>query len=134
MSTTDDRSSQRRTYKEKQRSGTMGILLRGTKVLLLYRKLKTPEAPVNGDPDSWAFPGGGVDANETPEQAIVREFFEEVGLRVKIVSFRDEPVLGQVDDYLKHDFWRCSFFVVQQTDPSQEPKVCYGLRPTQKHN
>ncbi|KAL4936466.1 NUDIX hydrolase domain-like protein [Aspergillus oleicola] len=81
----------------------MGILVRKNKVLLLHRRLKTPEAPENGDPDSWAFPGGGVDAGETPEQAIMREFREEVGLDVEIVPFGDEPVLGQVDDDLEHD-------------------------------
>ena len=32
----------------------------------------------------YAFPGGGVDAGETPEQAAVREAMEELGIEVAI--------------------------------------------------
>ncbi|HEY6074380.1 MAG TPA: NUDIX domain-containing protein [Anaerolineales bacterium] len=32
----------------------------------------------------FTFPGGGVDAGETPEQAVVREMAEETGLRVVV--------------------------------------------------
>ncbi|WP_394129702.1 RNA pyrophosphohydrolase [Shewanella maritima] len=38
---------------------------------------------------SWQFPQGGVDDGETPEQAMYRELYEEVGLRpehVKILT------------------------------------------------
>ena len=33
----------------------------------------------------WVLPGGGVDNNETPEEAIVREVWEETGFRVHIL-------------------------------------------------
>ena len=41
-----------------------------------------------------AFPGGRIDAGETPEQAALRELEEEVGLQLGI-----DRVLGRLDDY-----------------------------------
>jgi len=37
------------------------------------------------DVPMWALPGGGVDAPETPEVAVVREVFEETGLNVQVL-------------------------------------------------
>ncbi|MFZ2650885.1 MAG: CoA pyrophosphatase [Burkholderiaceae bacterium] len=42
----------------------------------------------------WAMPGGGIDADETAEQAALRELAEEVGL-----ALTADAVLGRLDDY-----------------------------------
>ncbi len=34
-------------------------------------------------PDMWDFPGGGREGNETPQDCVLRELYEEFGLRVK---------------------------------------------------
>ncbi|RPK56185.1 RNA pyrophosphohydrolase [Streptomyces sp. ADI96-02] len=43
----------------------------------------------------WAFPGGGIEAGESPEQAAVRETAEEVGLEVKAVRVLGDRVHPQ---------------------------------------
>ena len=42
------------------------------------------------------FPGGGIEGDETPEQAFMRECKEEIGCDVKIIS-----VLGKANEYRK---------------------------------
>ncbi|MFE2326105.1 NUDIX hydrolase [Streptomyces sp. NPDC059385] len=45
----------------------------------------------------WAFPGGGIEAGETPEEAAVREVAEEVGLEVaaqQVLGDRVHPQSG----------------------------------------
>ena len=77
------------------------ILVDSGKILLLLRAggWKT---------GTWGPPGGGADKGETPEQAAVRETFEESGLRVKL---KDLELLIQ---RTKHDFGMIYFYITDK--------------------
>lgn len=47
--------------------------------------------------DSWQFPQGGIDENESPEQAMYRELEEEVGLNPEHVT-----ILGKTEKWLRY--------------------------------
>ncbi len=56
-----------------------GVILKDEKILLIKRK----NEPFK---DKWALPGGFVEYGEKVEDAVVREVFEETGLRTEISS------------------------------------------------
>jgi 8-oxo-dGTP diphosphatase len=51
-----------------------GILERDGRILICRRRQDQPHA------GKWEFPGGKVEAGESPEQALVRELGEELGI------------------------------------------------------
>ena len=57
------------------RESVKGILFHQNQILMIMRR----DCPV------WVLPGGGIDPGETPEEAVVREFEEETGLKVSII-------------------------------------------------
>jgi 8-oxo-dGTP diphosphatase len=78
------------------------IVVRGACVLLA-RRVRPPELA-----GLWEFPGGKVEADETPEGALVRELEEELGCEVRVGEF----VARSVDDArarpLVLDAYRCA--------------------------
>lgn len=55
-----------------------GLLRDGQRVLLTRRR------PDQSLPDLWELPGGKVEPEETPEQALRRELREEIGVTVEV--------------------------------------------------
>jgi 8-oxo-dGTP diphosphatase len=80
-------------------SVTLGIVVvvqRGDRFLMIRRAAGVPV------PGAWCFVGGAIEPGETEEQAVVREFHEEVGGHVR--------PLNRVWEYLRPDgklrlFW-----------------------------
>lgn len=58
-----------------------GIIYKGDKIFLCRRN---PDKQLGG---YWEFPGGKIESNEKPEQALKRELNEEISMSVKTLSY-----------------------------------------------
>lgn len=61
------------------------------------------------DSDTWGLPGGGVKKQETELQAITREIYEELGMRVPQAAFEKLAVYGEpgrIAAYRDGSIWR----------------------------
>ena len=75
------------------------------------------------DSDIWGLPGGGCKKTETGREAIAREIYEELGLRIPKDQFRklavyDDP--GRIAAFRDGSVWRM-VIVVYALDFSEEP-------------
>lgn len=64
-----------------------GYLVKDGKVLLAHSKKY----------NKWVPPGGHLEENETPDAALVREFLEETGINIKVVSAFQNGLTGDSD-------------------------------------
>jgi 8-oxo-dGTP diphosphatase len=55
-----------------------GLLIDGERVLITQRRKDQPM------PLKWEFPGGKMEAGESPEAALKRELLEEIGVEVRV--------------------------------------------------
>lgn len=79
--------------------GANGIITCQGKLLLEKRR----------DSDTWGLVGGGVKKRETELQAITREVYEELGLRISPTQFRRLKVYGEpgrIAAYQDGSVWR----------------------------
>jgi len=64
--------------------GTRHIDVVGAVIVQEGRILAARRGPAMSQPDMWEFPGGKIEAGESPEQALRRELVEELGCTVEV--------------------------------------------------
>ncbi len=70
-----------------QARSVAGIARRGELFFIARRKADITEMSLR-----WEFPGGKVEAGETDEGALVREFEEEFSASIRVISFLGESI------------------------------------------
>ncbi len=76
-------------------------------------------------PGKWEFPGGKVDAGETPDEALIREIYEEFGVPIRVLKpfHRCTTVVGaqgiDLDSYL------CSFDLENPLSSSDHDEISW---------
>ena len=77
------------------------------------------------DSDTWGLVGGGVKKQETELQAITREIYEELGLRIPKERFRKLSVYGEpgrIAAYRDGSVWRM-VIVVYKLELDEKPSI-----------
>ena len=60
--------------------------------------------------DYWEFPGGKIEAGETPEQALVREIQEELATTIRIERFLTTVEYDYPEFHLSMDCFICTIW------------------------
>ncbi len=84
---------------ENYRRGSRGIIINEKNQILVVYSPKL---------DVYVLPGGGIEENETEEEACIREVLEETGLKTKV-----NKVGAKVIEYFIDSTWENNYFVLE---------------------
>ena len=100
-----------------------GVLLRGGRVLIADERV--------GERDVLKLPGGAVEAGETPEQALRREFMEEGRLKIEPTRLIHAP--GTLYSHWIHGLYTPMYYEVrgggEPETPPDEPVELVFMEP-----
>ena len=94
------------------------LIVRGGEVLIGQRRLDQPMA------SQWEFPGGKIEAGESPEEALARELEEELGIHA---------VIGPKVTHIRHNYRHggavdLQFFAVHEFSGEIENRIYNEVR------
>lgn len=92
----------------------VGVLKRNQTVLVAKRPLHKPYSGY------WEFPGGKIEANETPDVALSRELHEELGVDVIASQKLFEHVHHYPDKSVLLDIWLVTHFQQEPAGKEQQ--------------
>jgi 8-oxo-dGTP diphosphatase len=69
----------------------VALIVRGDEVLIGQRRADQPMGPL------WEFPGGKIEPGESPQQALVRELAEELGIHAEV-----GPAVTRIRHHYRH--------------------------------
>lgn len=95
-----------------------GLIVRGDEVLIGQRRPDQPMAL------KWEFPGGKIEAGESPAQALARELHEELGIQADIGS----PITRIRHNYRHGGAVDLQFFAVHKFSGEIENHIFHDLR------
>jgi len=105
-----------------------GYIFHNDKVLLIHHRFL----------DMWLPVGGHIDKNETPDEALLRETKEEVGIDIEILGKNNIPLNGNVKKNLAvpfhvnvhpvHGHEHCCFFYVCKAINPEKLKINHELK------
>lgn len=73
-------------------------------------------ATLRSHKSQWAFPGGRVDSGETEQEAVLREYHEEIGIELAA-----DRIIGRLDDYATRSGYCIAPYVIWAADLPFEP-------------
>jgi 8-oxo-dGTP diphosphatase len=103
-----------------QRLGAYAVVVHDDKMLLT--RISSVGYPVG----MWTLPGGGVDHGEHPDDAVVRELYEETGLTAltsRLVDVGSIHLVGLGREGAEEDYHGVHLLYAVTVDPEIEPHV-----------
>jgi 8-oxo-dGTP diphosphatase len=103
-----------------QRLGAYAVVIVDGRILL------TRISPAGYPAGTWTLPGGGVDHGESPHDAVVRELYEETGLRAlssRLVDVHDVHVVAEGRGDRFEDYHGVHLLYAVEVDPDVTPRV-----------
>lgn len=79
----------------------------------------------HSDYDKWLQPGGHIEEDETPEEAAVREVYEETGIKIKLLGER----FPREDDLIRPLGVQCN----RKKDGTRFIDIIYAAVPTREN-